>query len=243
MEKIGYYDKITSTYVDGELGNDESINDKLFLLLRKEKLWPIYNNLKNYCEDDLFDIMEFCYDNISKPLMELANSYGTTKQYYLVKGYDAADAHKEFRNELNKHLRDYGDGYSIDNNGFIVRTPDIGLEAIFEAEIISEDEKTKRLIKHAVQKFRNRNSTLEDRRDAVRSLADILEPLRPLAKKKMSHQDETDLYNIANGYYIRHNNPSQKSNYDDAVWLNWIFYLYLSTIHALTRIANRQATE
>jgi hypothetical protein len=143
---------------------------------------------------------------------------------------------------LNPHLKDYGDGYSLDGNGFIIKNPGFGLEPIFDAKVMSNDVKIKNFLEYAVEKFRNRNSSFEDRREAVRKLADVLEYLRPQIKKEMLRKDEDDLFMIANKFNIRHHNDTQKADYD-IVWLNWIFYLYLSTIHTITRIINRSEEE
>jgi hypothetical protein len=47
--------------------------------------------------------------------------------------------------------------------------------------------------------------------------------------------DEPDLFNIANNFGIRHHNQNQKTNYDQALWLSWMFYVYLATIHLVAR--------
>ena len=73
----------------------------------------------------------------------------------------------------------------------------------------------------AVSKFRRRNSTGDDRRDAVRDLADVL---------------EADLFEIANNFGIRHHNQKQKCDYDHTIWQDWMFYYYLATVYASTRL-------
>jgi hypothetical protein len=234
-QKIGcnaggnYYD-----YCYGELGTDTDISNFFFLSLRKENLWPIYNHLEDYSEDDLFDIIEFCYDNISVPIIE--NSFteiGSVR-------YDVEKAQEEFREQLNKQLKDYGDGFELDKKGNIVKLTEFGIEPIFEAEILSEDERIIKPMENAIAKFRNRSSSHDDRRDAVKNLADVLEYLRPLVKNKVIKKDESALFDIANNFNIRHNNVSQKTDYDSKIWLNWIFYLFLSTIHAWIRIINKE---
>ena len=90
-----------------------------------------------------------------------------------------------------------------------------------------------------VRLFRRRNSTLGDRHNAVRTLADIFEQLRPELKKAITKNDEGDLFNIANNFAIRHNNDKQKTDYDKALWLSWMFYFYLGTLHyAVRRLMN-----
>jgi hypothetical protein len=85
---------------------------------------------------------------------------------------------------------------------------------------------------------------MDERRDAVRDLADVLEFLRPQAKAVLASKDEADLFNLANNFGIRHHNAGQKTDYDPAIWLSWAFYYYLATIHAVTRLiekANQEA--
>ena len=75
---------------------------------------------------------------------------------------------------------------------------------------------------------------------AVRELFDALEKLRPELKAEMLSKDEGDLFNIANNFTIRHLRQGQKSNYDSAIWHQWMFYVNLSTIHVITRLMNRK---
>jgi hypothetical protein len=39
---------------------------------------------------------------------------------------------------------------------------------------------------------------------------------------------------------LRHHNPQQKSSYDPEIWLDWMFYFYLSTIRAVLRMIERK---
>jgi hypothetical protein len=53
----------------------------------------------------------------------------------------------------------------------------------------------------------------------------------------MSKLAKSKLFIIENNFYIRYNRDAQKV-YNDILWLNWIFYPYLSTIHTIIRIIN-----
>ncbi len=67
----------------------------------------------------------------------------------------------------------------------------------------------------------------------------MLEYLRPQLKQILSSNDESDLFNLANNFGIRHHNQRQKTDYDPA-WLSWIFHHYLATIHLATRLVEQR---
>jgi hypothetical protein len=73
-------------------------------------------------------------------------------------------------------------------------------------------------------------------------LADVLESLRPRLKSVISSRDEGDLFNIANNFGIRHKNDRQKTKYDENLWLSWMFYFYLATLHLAIRRLEKAAT-
>jgi hypothetical protein len=69
-----------------------------------------------------------------------------------------------------------------------------------------------------------------------------LEYLRPEAKTVLLSSDEGDLFALANNFGVRHHNLRQKTDYDKPIWLSWMFYYYLATIHAVTRLIDRRGT-
>ena len=70
-------------------------------------------------------------------------------------------------------------------------------------------------------------------------MADVLEFLRADAKEVLNSDDERDLFKLANNFGIRHHKQGQKTDYDQAIWLSWIFYYYLATIHACVRLIEK----
>lgn len=232
-EKIGYIDEFHNNFYYGKLGNEDEIRRHLFLSLRKKNLWPINKYIESYKEDDLFDIIEFCYDNISQPIYEeVSDDY--LGQRYEVDHYIYDEPKSEFRDAINKHLKDYGEGFELLKTGNIVILSGYGLESIYEAKIPSNDDQNIiKPINIAIDKFRGKISTLQDRKEAVRLLADVLEYLRPKAKFVITKSDENDLFNIANNFGIRHHNDKQKTEYDERIWISWMFYHYLSTIYTI----------
>jgi hypothetical protein len=63
----------------------------------------------------------------------------------------------------------------------------------------------------------------------------VLEYLKPKIKEHLTSADEKDLFNIANNFGVRHHNDKQKTGYDAGLWLSWMFYFYLATIHVVVR--------
>jgi hypothetical protein len=137
--------------------------------------------------------------------------------------------------KVNELLTLYKHPFMLSETGEILHKPEKGFERMFEADIPSSDENVYARVETAITRFRRHGASLDDRRQAVRDLADVLEYLRPQLKTLLNNKDEGDLFNIANNFGIRHHNDKQKTNYDAAIWLSWMFYFYLSTIHVVLR--------
>lgn len=224
-------------YIPGELG--EEIEAMMFVNLRKDNLFPIYQNLPNYTEDDFFDVIEFLHDHCSKGLNGYYHSWNNCGYHY--EEFNDIEGQKHFRELLNPILREYKDGFEISESGEILILSDNGLTNLFEADIPTNDkENISNKINSAILKFRRHKSTLDDRREAIRELADVLEFLRPAIKEHLNKKDENDLFNIANNFGIRHHNKDQQTEYDKAIWYSWIFYYYLATLHAVLRMTNKK---
>lgn len=225
--------------VPGKLGAD--IEAQMFLAIRKSDLWPIEEKCNNYSEDDLFDVIEFLYDCVSKPIHRYdewsnhGDSYDT---------FDMETGKQEFRDRINQLLCDYREGYELSEKGEILESPEQGLEDLVLAKLPPHDpENVEQRVESASLKFRRSRSSLDEKRDAIRDLCDVLEFLRPQIKALISSQDESDLFNIANNYGIRHHKNNQKQDYDKAIWYNWMFYYYLATIHACLRLIKKAKSE
>ncbi len=154
--------------------------------------------------------------------------------------FDQETGRNDFRVAVNEILRDYDKGYVLTARGQIVAISPKGLRDLETAPRPPGDpSNVQQRVDAAIDKFRRRGSTSSDRRDAIRDLADILEFLRPQAKAVLTQQDESDLFNIANNFGIRHHNQRQKTQYDEAIWQSWMFYYFLATIHATTRLIEK----
>lgn len=226
-------------YIEGTAGND--IEAFFVLKLKKQNLWPLESNIQTYSEDDLFDVMELLYDLVSKGKDGHNHSWSQCGMHYST--FDKATGRAEFRSAVNEILGEYSPPYQLSPEGEIVLSAPTGLEELENAPAPPGD---KRLVQEKVEaarrKFRSRGATNSDRRDAVRDLADILEFMRKDLKEVLVKKDESDLFELANNFGIRHHNKKQKKDYDEDIWLSWMYYYYLTTIHAVTRIVSRKTT-
>lgn len=236
LSKEGYFDEsfgfecIDAGKIPGKVAD---VNLEIVLNIRKKNLWPIEELIDGYNEDDFFDITEFLYIHVSKPIDGNYHNWNDCGMHW--ETFNKLDGQKEFREKINKILEMYIYRYELSEKGEILTKPDAGFEKIFEADIPSNDKSVTEKIDSAILQYRRHGSTIDDRRQAVRNLADVLEYLRPKVKSILTKQDEKDLFNLANNFGIRHHNEKQKTNYDTALWLSWMFYYYLATIHVLLR--------
>jgi hypothetical protein len=236
MEKDGYFNEAfgfgcaDGGYIDGKV---RDIELEMLLTVRKKDLWPIDTAGAHYSEDDFFDVIEFLFQHVSKPIDGYYHSWNECGTHW--ETFNQAEGRIEFRDKVNEVLVQYEKPFDLSSNGGVLLKPEAGFEPIFEADIPSNDSNVVTRINAAVLCYRRHGSTLDDRRQAVRELADVLEYLRPKVKVLLTSRDERDLFNIANNFGVRHHNDKQKTTYDTALWLSWMFYFYLATIHVVLR--------
>lgn len=235
QEALGY-DCVDAGFVPGALGHD--LAGVLLLELRKKDLTPIHSKIEGYSEEDLFDMIEFLYEHCSKPKDGTYHSWNSCGWHYTT--FKKEPGRLEYREKMNKVLALYENGYELSADGEILGLADSGLEGLFEAPLPKVDpENVAARVEAAQTKFRRYRASMDERRDAIRDLADVLEYLRPQLKKVLDKQDEADLFNIANNFGIRHHNNAQRTQYDKSIWYSWLFYYYLATIHAAVRLIER----
>lgn len=220
--------------VNGDIpGCLRDIELEVLLAIRKKSLWPIQEYSSRYSEDDLFDIIEFLFQHVSKPMESHFHDYYGCGMHW--SNFDSNAGKDDYRDMVNRVLSQYVRRFELAPIGEVLHSPEEGFEQIFAADIPSRDEKVTGRISAAIVRFRRHGSTKDDRRQAVRDLADVLEYLRPKVQNLLTNSDEKDLFNLANNFGIRHHNDKQKTAYDQSLWLSWMFYYYLATIHVLLR--------
>lgn len=214
-------------------GSVKDVELEMLLAIRKKSLWPIEETAKSYTEDDLFDVIEFLFQHVSKPIEGTYHSWNDCGMHW--ETFNKIEGQTEFRKKINVVLGHYLKPFELSENGEILHKPEAGFEKIFEADIPCADTNVTSRISAAMLSYRRHGSTIDDRRQAVRDLADVLEYLRSQVKPILKSADEKDLFQIANQFGIRHHNEQQRTDYDAALWLSWMFYFYLATIHVLLR--------
>jgi hypothetical protein len=239
QEDFGYY-CVDAGDVSGKIGSD--IETQMFRAVRKPGLWPIQEKYNSYSEDDLFDVIEFLYDHVSKPIDGDFHSYDDCGYHYNT--FDKKTGQQEFRDGICQILCEYKEKYELSDNGEILESPEQGLENLFAASLPTHDpDNVEQRVQAAILKFRRYRSSLDERHDAIRDLADVLEFLRSQVKTVISKKDEKDLFVIANNFGIRHHNDQQQQDYDKAIWYSWMFYYYLATIHACLRLIKKAESQ
>lgn len=202
--------------------------------LRSDEIYPIIDYYEDYSEVTLFTVIEILYSKIA-----VYNRETDEIEYCSVR--------KEFAEQINNVLRFYGKGYYLEpNNGIIIKDINEALKVMFKEDlsgVLDDDLFVK--MKTAVKMYYRFDSNIENKKKAINILADILEPLRSEVKdvlnkecgvNKKKHDDA--IFNIVNGFNIRHNDSKQIREYEHEIWYDWMMQYYSSVIIAYYKIKN-----
>jgi hypothetical protein len=228
-------------WVNGHAGDD--LRSYVFAETARDDLFPVDPTGEQFdgapwTEGQIFDAFQFYATVISKPTATYYHSWNECGHHPTT--FDHAAGVAEYRARVNEILARYGDG-----NGWELGTePDLaivslapsGMEPLIEAPVSeSIDDESRRRVSVAIQKFRGRGATVDDKRDAVRDLGDVLEKYRSEAKAELSKGTETAIFNLLNNYGIRHNNVDQKVDYSP-ILMDGMFYHMLNAINTLAQL-------
>lgn len=205
-----------------------------FLKLRMHNLWPVRENIASYDEPKLFSVIEFLYDYVSEPQEKWYHDWNNCGWH--TSNYDKTKGRSKYRCEMNSILIDYKSGYELVETGEILERSPTGLETVFEETVITSDPNNiDNRIHTAIIKYRRHNATMDEKKDAVRTLADVLEYLKKEGIT-LPTKDDSDIFNIVNNFDIRHHNREQQGGYDKEIWYDWMFYTFLSSINVLLKL-------
>ncbi len=197
-------------------------------------IWPL-KSLHELDEDWLFTAVEFLHLRAAKPTASYLHAWNQCGIH--VTSADRRAGRAAFRERLNSLLARSETPYELRDNGEIWSVAPTGLEDLVVEEI--GDPSVDDRVASANARYRRHGSSDEERRQAVRDLADVLEYLRKSVGTGLPSKDEGYLFDIANKFGIRHHNREQKTKYDRGIWLDWIFYAYLNAIALAMRILAR----
>jgi hypothetical protein len=203
----------------------------------RKRLWPICEHIEAYDEGDLFDLIEFLFDQVSYPTGGYEHQFNQCGWHY--DKFDRPRGQKEYRELLSELLEGYGPGYQLNDRGEIMERATKGMEKLLTAPLPTADQDVQARVRAAIHQFQRYGSSIDDRRHAVADLAGVLEKIRPLVKEHLLTQDEKDLFALANQWGIRHFNDKQRTAYDP-VWLSFMFYVFLAAIQTSHHLAKRK---
>lgn len=213
---------------DREDARFSSVEDQLAERVQKPELWT--SDPRGWTEDDLCDFTEVLHDLVARPTRERYHSWNGCGWH--PEAWSVPSGRRLYAWWVNQILRQSDLGLELseggDDAGRIVRTAPEPLlplvSSMADSHAAGQSE-----VAHAIAMFRDRNGTRDSRRSAVVALARVLEDRRDLLRRHLFKKDEGTLFELANGYDLRHRNDSQKTGYGDE-FLTWIFYYYLATI-------------
>jgi hypothetical protein len=197
-------------------------------------------------EDHIFDVLEFLFDHVSKPgeIVDMTTDTGWNYSDYGT--YDDEAGQKEFREQANAFLCDYGPGFELSKEGTVLALGTQGLQHILDAEIVPYDEaNVDSKVRRAILKWRNRRLSVAEKKEAIREIADVFEWLKKTRglEHVLDKKDDAAIFELANKFAIRHHNPQQETNYDRNIWYAWMFHFYLATYHAAIRLLIKSERE
>jgi hypothetical protein len=233
QEWFGYY-CVDADDVPGKAGPDRSgfLHIRLFI----PDLWPLRTTLAQAEETTLFSVIELLYDCVSEPLTGTFHSWSNCGWHY--EAFNGPKGKARWRGDVNRILLHYGEGFELSTGGEVQKLGATGVRELMTQPIPRATPQTNReKVDAAVRGFRHFSATRQHKLDAVRNLADVLEPYRQQIKASVLSRDESDLFMIANKFSIRHNNDVQKSDYSDD-FIDWLFHLYLATVHLTLRLVH-----
>lgn len=235
QQAFGYY-CVDRDEVAGEVANPHA---HFYRLTGRDGVWPYGEYGHEYDLDTLIEVVEALHDLVSKPLRGNFHSFNDCGWHYEV--FDPEAGRLEFREQLNETLRLAVPSLQLTTEGEVVLLHSEELERLLDAPLPAgaQEEAITSKMADARRLFRSRHSDEGDRRRAVRELVDVLEAIRPDVKAELLSGDERDLFNIANNFAIRHNDATQKRDYDE-LWLGYLFQRFLADIHLVLRLRERR---
>lgn len=235
LQADGYLDRALPNLSVNDLKGKALLTNRLGV----PDLWPL--RPATWSDDLFYDLIEVFHDLVARPRTRSRNPPGW---FY---GDFATDIGRAlYRWKVNTLLEAGGvelrlaeDGEDV---GRLVHLVDDARTDLVERTLASPTRGVVDPVGHAIALFRGRGATEHDKRSAVVALALVLEERRQFLKTALFRGDEGALFHIANKFAIRHQDTEQHTDYDP-MFLDWIFWSYLSTIELSDRLLARQTAQ
>jgi len=220
-------------------GVEPEPNRELDLLTGLEGLWPVDASRDRWSTDCFLDLIEIFHDVVARP---------TSRRFHTFEGcgwhwddYVPSQGKRLYRHRVNQilaasdlhiELVDIGDGH-----GRLRRRIDDDRESLLDSAATHEEDR----VQHAVKLFRSRDADRNKTRTAVVELATALEPLRVRLRGSVGRAGESQLFEIANRFALRHQGDDQLDSYSEN-YLEWVFWWYLATIDLMRKELGEEDT-
>ena len=217
----------------------------LFMQTGKKDLWPLdYDYIKRCDEATIFTLIEIYYDAIDKRVwnegLEEWESVPENSKYK-----------KQYCEYVNKILRYYKNGYILEESlGIITEEPNNALKEQFKYSGKEISEKIFTRLQDSQKMYYRFDSTPEQKKKAICTLADILENIKKESESLFGKVYNLDpsinkhlIFQIVNQYGIRHDNNKQIDDPYITIWYDWMMQYYTSTIIAFYRTNSQKELE
>lgn len=194
--------------------------------------------------EHVYDLVELCHDLVARPM---TRSYHGFCEEWDYADFDRPTGRLVYRWRINKILARSDSGLRMSPDaqdlGRLVASPsDPRAELPSRVLDVVRPGPERNRIQHAITLFRDRHATREVKRDAVRSLGDVLEHRRAAVKEHLGSRDEGALFEILNKFDIRHLNRATQGDYDDD-FLEWVFWTFLASLAFMDVRAGHRRSE
>ncbi len=203
-------------------------------------LWPLRAGRLSEDLDLLCDVVEVLHDLVARPVERRYHNYGECGWHH--SNFSIETGRTIYRWRVNRLLERSDIGLRLADSGEdvgrLVGVTDEARSELVDVVLARGDSEVGDQIRHAIALFRARGADKHQKRSAIIALAGVLEERRKVIKAEMLSKDEDALFAIANNFSIRHQNQSQRNDYDPA-FLDWVFWWYLATIELTDRIEEK----
>ncbi|MGA4688670.1 hypothetical protein ACPCXD_00235 [Rhodococcus sp. AB351] len=228
--------------VDDDRGDHASI--VIERELGEKDAWPLDADALAADVDLFYSIVEVLHDSIARPRKpSFYHQFGDCGWHR--EDFDIDTGRAIYRWRVNK-IFDRGDtGLRLAEEGedigrLVTVTDVVRGDLVAAVANRSDEEPATEQVRHALALFRERGADRNQKRSAIAVLALILEERRhDVLTDALAKSDRGALFEIANGFHIRHQNAGQKRDYDD-FYLDWVFWVYLASIELTNRILDEQ---